>query len=323
MAASPIMPETLFKALGDSTRQRALVVLSKQELSVGELVEVLSQPQSTVSRHLRILREAGLIRDRREGNIVHYVSSRVSSDDNQFPLKQQLLTWVAEQPIPRAMESRLDSVLKSRRDLSDRFFTQMGDKWDQLRQDSFGDRFHLEALLSLLARKWTVADIGTGTGYLLPILANQFERVIAVDPVEEMLVAARGRLDRAGNTNVDLRRGDLSALPIEDESVDLAIAMLVLHHVPVPGEALAEMNRILKPGGTLLLVEQVNHNSDSFRERMQDRWWGFEPAALADQLAGAGFCNLTWNVLNCVDLSADAPELFVVKGNRGTAESSS
>jgi ubiquinone/menaquinone biosynthesis C-methylase UbiE len=311
-------PDTLFKAMADPSRQKILKLLQERELSVSELVEVLAQPQSTVSRHLKKLHSAGLLRDRRQGTATLY-SVPAESDGQQdgvADLSRRLLTWAAEQVLPRSIDARLEAVLDRRRERSERFFDRVGRYWDQLREESFGVSFHIEAFLNLLPRGWTVADIGAGTGYLVPVLARRFERLIAVEPVDRMLEVAHHRTASLGLDNVDLRKGGLSQLPIQDETVDLAVAMLVLHHVPSPPDALAELNRIIRPGGKALIVEQDAHDHDEFHERMQDHWWGFGREEFVGWLRSAGFAEIEMNELAQTDRSLDAPELFVVTGTR-------
>jgi ArsR family transcriptional regulator len=309
--ATTISAETVFKALADETRQRMLRVLHGQELSVSELVEVLGQPQSTVSRHLKVLREAELIHDRRQGTTVLY-SLRAGA--NGSDLSARLVDWSASQALPRGVANRLAGVLRRRREMSDRFFDAVGRQWDDLREKHFGTTFHLEALISLLPRTWTVVDVGTGTGYLLPLLASQFDRVIGIEPVPSMLEAAQHRVDAEHLARVELKAGDLAALPLADDSVDLAIAMLVLHHVPSPPEALGELHRVVAPGGRLLIVEQHTHSDEAFRERMQDRWWGFDREALAERVRHTGVRDVVARDLTPADGAGDSPGLFVITG---------
>jgi ArsR family transcriptional regulator len=200
--------------------------------------------------------------------------------------------------------------------MSDRFFGEMGRHWDVLREESYGSRFHLEALTALLPSDWTVADIGAGTGYLLPALATHFHRVIGVEPVEAMLEAARQRVLGHGLVNVELLTGDLTRLPIGDSSVDVAVAVLVLHHVSAPQEALRELHRIIRAGGRALIVEHTAHRNEAFRDRMQDRWWGFAPDEFMSMLASAGFRESSLHGLSSVDHAPDAPDLFVVVGRK-------
>lgn len=309
-------PEVVFKALADRTRQRVLTLLSRHELGVSELVELLRQPQSTVSRHLKVLKEAGLIVDARYGQSVRY-SLPAAQDDGEDPrLAKVMLEWASDQPLPAGTQTRLETVLSGRCEMSDRYFQEVAGRWDSVREETFGRRFHLEAFAALLPPHWRVADIGTGTGYLLGTLARQFESVVAVDPVDAMLDAARLRVDALALTNVELRKGDLSSLPIVDSAVDLAVAVLVLHHVPRPQDAVQELNRIVCPAGRVLIVEQTAHRNEAFRTRMQDRWWGFAPDELAGMLTAAGFGDVRTRTLATVDSAADAPELFVATGTR-------
>jgi ArsR family transcriptional regulator len=309
-------PETVFKALADHTRQRTMALLTCAELGVSELVELLRQPQSTVSRHLKILREAGLISDRRDGKTVLYSVPSATNGGGPSELTGRLLDWIAEQPVPPGLRTRLQAVVDRRREMSNRFFAHVGRHWDILREDSFGSHFHLEALVALLPAEWTVGDIGTGTGFLLPTLAWHFKKIIGVDPVETMLEAARQRVREYNLTNVELLNGELSKLPIQNSAVDLALAVLVLHHVADPQNALDELCRIVRAGGQVLVVEQTAHRNEAFRNRMQDRWWGFEPDEFRGMLRAAGFVDVISHALNNSERAPDAPELFVVTGRK-------
>ncbi|MFQ5492358.1 MAG: class I SAM-dependent methyltransferase, partial [Phycisphaerae bacterium] len=174
----------------------------------------------------------------------------------------------------------------------------------------------------LLPREWTVADVGTGTGYLLPLLSRRFDRVIAVDSVPAMLELARARPGFRETCEVEFHPGDLSALPIEDCRVDLCLASLVLHHVASPASALAELARITKPGGRLLIIEQQAHQHVAFYDLMQDRSWGFDPAVLAQQVGQVGFEAVEWSPLESAEpthaQAPEAPELFVMTAVRKT-----
>lgn len=308
----------IFQALSDSTRQRILQLLIAEELNVTELVAILKQPQSTVSRHLRVLRSTGLIVDRRDGVTTFYRAA--SSNNGNDGLTSILMSWLGSLPLTAALENRLARVLRERHDAASSFFERLGKRWDDLRVSAFGEAFAFEAFLSLMPRDWTVADIGSGTGYLLPALADSFARVIAVDPAPAMLECARQRVHDNNLGNVELRQGDLNRLPIDDKSCDLAIALLVLHHVPTPDTALAEIHRVVRPGGRLLIVEQLLHENQKFYETMQDHWWGFDPQDLVRQTAAAGFGSVRHRPLHAPQYesrSLDAPSLFVLTGERG------
>ena len=332
--------EPLFRALADATRQRILRVLSAEELSVTELVEVLDQPQSTVSRHLKVLRDAGLLVDRRSKTTVMHSTCPIGPEERIVAasqghdagrignggshevaaglagLRSRMLAWVSQEPLEQEVRERLDRVLHRRRAGGADFFETVGARWDQLRVEAFGDTFHLEALTWLLPRKWTVADVGTGTGYLLPLLSARFARVIAVDPSPSMLEAAHNRPELKGASNVSFRAGSLDRLPIEDGELDLAIASLVLHHVADPTAALRELRRCLRSEGRLLAIEQEHHHHAEFHERMGDRWWGFEPAEITQYCREAGFADVQVRPLTTARASIrrgmDVPKLFAV-----------
>ena len=312
--------EAIFKALADSTRQKILQTLLQHELSVTELVEVLGQPQSTVSRHLKVLRNAELILDRRNGVTVHYSPSSAAVGGDNSSLQAHLVRWLEWEAPPKALQRRIRQVLERRHAETVGFFESVGQRWDQMRTDCFGGSFHLEALTALLPKSWVVADIGAGTGYLLPALAGAFEKVIAIEPVTTLLEAARSRPELRGADNIDFRSGDLRELPMANGEADLAIAMLVLHHVPDPATALGEINRVVKPEGRVLVVEQQTHRCEAFREMMGGRWWGFERSRLADLVREAGFKDLVCRELETAGpTSASAPEtpgLFVLTGTR-------
>lgn len=308
------------RALGDEVRQSIVRLLIKEELGVNELVEILRLPQSTVSRHLKVLREADWLADRRIGTATMY---RAAGQATVGDVRQVLLTWLEAQPLAKPMAARLERVLQRRRDESTGFFDRLGSRWDQLRSSAFGDAFAFEAMLGLLPREWNVADIGTGTGFLLPSLAARFAKVIAVDGSNEMLGCARRRVDDAVATNVDFRQGDLGKLPIADGACDAAIACLVLHHVAKPQEALVELHRILRPGGRALIVEQKAHENQEFYETMQDLWWGFDAATLAEQMTAAGFSDVSIMPLHRRETASgrlEAPDLFALSGKCGTGK---
>lgn len=318
-AIAPLFePEEIFRALGDASRMRLLQLLILEELNVSELMEIVGQPQSTVSRHLKALRDAGLVRDRRVGATALYSASQVAGDSDE-QLSVLLMGWLSERPLPAVMRERLDRVIKGRTSEAHGFFNRVGRRWDELRAAAFGSTFSHEAFLSMLPREWHVADIGAGTGHMLPTLAAQFERVIAVEPAEAMLDCARQRVAQDELKNVDLRAGDLTRLPIDDQAVDLATAMLVLHHVASPNEAMREMFRILRPGGRVLIVEQQAHENQDFYARMQDLWWGFDSDDLGRRMAAVGFADIAGRRLLSAasqESAADSPPLFVLTARR-------
>lgn len=323
-SAQPPETEGVFRAMADTTRQRLLQLLTLEELNVSELVEVLRQPQSTISRHLKILREAGLVQDRRDGTAALYSAISTPVPNEETPsgadLPVLMLDWLMRQPVPSVMRDRLQRVLQHR-DASSQasFFNRLGKRWDELRTAAFGQAFATEAFLSILPRHWTVADIGTGTGYLLPVLAENFDKVLAIEPAETMLACAKQRIADQRASNVSFHQGDLANLSIGAECCDLALAILVIHHVPDPQRALSEMYRVVRRGGRILIVEQEAHENQTFYETMRDLWWGFAPAELSRLLTKAGFQNIRHQRLRTPVESpnaAESPPLFVLTGER-------
>ena len=193
-----MLSETVFKAMADGTRRRILQVVSQHELNVSELVDCLRVPQSTVSRHLKVLRDARLLQDRREGSTVVYALPEWCANGADRPaLQSRLVEWVGDQELPRGLRDRLEQVLDRRQHESTEFFSRVGLRWDRMRIDAFGDQFHLEALTALLPGDWKVADIGSGTGYLLPTLARTTLAVGRMDwtqPDQPILYWTVGRL---------------------------------------------------------------------------------------------------------------------------------
>lgn len=281
---------SLLKTLGDATRLRVVHLLRHEELTVGELVRILDLPQSTVSRHLKPLREQGLIADRPHGSATYYRAVLEADTGNgETGLRDALAATLLETPLPPADARRLDQVLALRQGEGEDFFDRIGQRWDALREDCFGPGFHLEAMIHLLPSDWAVADLGTGTGYLLPPLARHFERVIGVDMSEPMLAIARQQMEAENLDNVDLRAGRLEALPMEDGEIDLALAVLMFHHLDDLEAGYGEIRRTLKPGGRLLAVEIHPHENERFRAQMADRRRGIDRETLCGELGAAGF----------------------------------
>jgi len=300
-------------ALSDPTRSRILLLVDRHELTVSELCAIMQLPQSTMSRHLKALGDSGWITARAEGTSNLYVMTR----DELDPSARRLWLLVREQvgPTPAAVQDqrRLQAALAGRRTKSQEFFSSSAGQWDRVRDELFGERFHLAAFAALASSTWTVGDLGCGTGQVSAALAPFVERVIAVDASAAMLQAAKKRLH--GFDNIDLRRGDLEALPVDDARLDAATLMLVLHHVPEPEKAIAEVARVLKPGGRLLLVDMQPHDRDSYRQQMGHVWLGFSDDHIRRILSESGF-----DAIRIVPLPPDpkvkGPGLFVATARR-------
>ncbi len=288
----------LLKTLADPIRLRIIRLLeSHAGLSVGELATVLKLPQSTVSRHLKTLTDAAIAEARREGTSMLYRLADAAGTNSLKQLRSLSRQHLDHDPLARTDAQRLAHVLRQRDDAREKFFGKAAPEWDHIRAQWFGSTFHLEAMLALLNPAWTVADLGTGTGAMLPLLAPHVKQVIAVDPTPAMLKAARGRIRDQHLANVDLRPGTLESLPIDAASVDVALITLVLHHIVEPPAALREVRRILKPAGVLLIVDLQPHAVELFRDKMHHRWMGFSQPQLAAWLTEADFTNLRWHAL--------------------------
>ena len=300
-------------SLADTTRSRILLLLDRHELSVSELCGIMQLPQSTVSRHLKALADAGWVAARAEGTSNVYTMTRDELDAAARRLWLLVREQVGSTPAAAQDERRLRTALAERRTRSQEFFSSSAGQWDRLRDELFGDRFHLAALGGLADSSWTVGDLGCGGGQVSAALAPFVARVIAVDASAAMLQAAKRRLQDADN--VELRRGELEALPIDDARLDAATMMLVLHHVPEPQRALAEAARVLKPGGRALVVDMQPHDRESYRQQMGHVWLGFGDDQLRRMFGAAGLEEVTIVALP-PDARAKGPALFVATAKR-------
>jgi ArsR family transcriptional regulator len=296
--------------LADATRSRLLLLLERHELTVGELCAILQLPQSTMSRHLKTLADAGWIASRREGTSRYYTAPG-ADDAAARRLWGVLREQVAASPAADQDARRAVTVIARRQTASQQFFESAAGRWDKLRAELFGGVSHLQALAGLLDDRWIVGDLGCGTGQAAAALAPFVARVVAVDRSNEMLNAARRRLRDL--PNVDVRRGELEALPIDDGSLDAATLILVLHHAPDPAAALADAARVLRPGGRLLVADMLAHDREEYRQQMGHVWLGFSEDQMRRLLAAAGFENVRTVPLPA-DADAKGPALFVTTG---------
>lgn len=306
-AAAPSILDSL-SALADATRCRVLRLLESHELTVGELCGVLQLPQSTVSRHLKTLADVGWVTSRRDGTSRFYSLAPEAPDGPQARLWQLTRQQLDGRPGIDQDARRVARVLARRSATSQQFFASSAGQWDHLREELFGRDFGWQALVGLLPSNWVVGDLGCGTGALLSALAQSVGHVIGVDASDEMLAAARART--AGLDNVELRRGSLEALPIDEATLDAATMMLVLHHVPAPAAAIAEAARVLKPGGRLLLVDMSPHEREEYRRQMGHVWLGFSDDQISRWLQQAGLSRITVRALPPTT-EAKGPALFV------------
>ena len=293
--------------LGDPVRCRLLLALDAEELTVSEICQVMQLPQSTASRHLRILTEGGWVTRRRDGT-----SRRYRGAVDRQPEAARGLWWLLRDELAESHDvaqdrHRLRDVVARRRSRSQEFFSTAAGQWSELRRRLFGQRFEVQALVSLLDPDCTIGDLGCGTGELTATLAAGAGRVIAVDESEAMLEAARGRLN--GQGNVELRQGRIESLPITDGELDVATLVLVLHYLKEPAVAVREAARTLRPGGRLLVVDMLPHERAEYRQEMGHVWLGFEPDEAKSWLRGAGLERIHLRPLP-TDAEARGPALF-------------
>jgi SAM-dependent methyltransferase len=300
-------------ALADTTRSRLLLLLERHELTVGELCAVLQLPQSTVSRHLKVLADEGWVASRPEGTSRRYRMRTERLEAAARRLWGLVREQVAGHPTALQDVERVAAVLAQRRSRSQAFFSTSAGEWDRLRVELFGPRVELLCLLGLLDSEWVVGDLGCGTGHLAESLAPFLARVVAVDDSPAMFAAARARL--AHLPNAEVRAGDLRHLPLGDGELDAAVLSLVLHHQPEPEAVLREVSRVVRGGGRLLLVDMMPHDREEFREQMGHAWLGFAADQLAPWFAEAGFPSMKYRPLPA-DPGARGPTLFAASARR-------
>lgn len=299
-------------ALADRTRSRLLLLLERQELAVSELCAVVGLPQSTVSRHLRILWEGGWVVWRAEGT-KRYYRRTAQLDRSAAQVWQVVAADLADTLVAKEDAARARMVLGRRRMRSEAFFSSAAGQWEELRADLFGTSPEDRALLGLLSPGLVVGDLGCGTGQVTELLSPFVARVIALDRSPEMLAAARARL--TGLSNVDICQADLESQPIGNDQLDAALIFLVLHYVANPGLALVETARVLKPGGHLLIVDMVTHGDVELRDRLGHVWQGFGSERLDGWLQASGFETGRF-VLLPPEADTRGPPLFLCSARR-------
>ena len=275
-------PVSLFRALSEELRLRILCVLDVAEFSVAELTEALGAPQSTISRHLGRLREAGLVAPRRQGTLVFY-SKGPSLKNGTGALIEQTVAALREAKKDRTAAHR---ILDRRRRASQAYFDAVARRYSEIEEPG-GSWRALAGALALGYDGKVVADVGAGEGELTLRLAESAARVHAIDASREMVKLLKEKT-RAFD-NVVVKKGDFESLPLYDGSCDVAIASQTLHHCPRPRKALGEAWRILKPGGRLILIDLAAHEQEWTREKLADHWLGFDADELAGWMKEAGF----------------------------------
>jgi ArsR family transcriptional regulator len=290
-----------------------LLLLERHELSVGELCTILQVPQSTASRHLKLLTDDGWLVARGEGTSRFYRMLGNRLDESTRNLWSVVRAQISATPAAQQDVRRAEGVLAKRRDKALVFFRDSSDVWDRMRAEMIGERADLLALLHLLDEDWIVGDLGCGTGHIAQALAPCVAKVVAVDESGPMLESARKRLE--SHDNVELRVGTIESLPLDDGSLDAAILFLVAHFITDPGAAMAEVRRVLRPGGRLLIVDLMSHDRVDYVVQLGHVWQGFDGPQVTEWLEKAGFVSCRYQPLPAAP-EAKGPTLFVASGRK-------
>lgn len=334
-----------YKALADESRLRMALILSLGYFNVGELTELLGLGQSTVSHHLRILSNSGIVKLHREGTWSFYtLSESAKTGPCREVLTPILLAGVpgeeysryfpgGPETLPSDRKDFVDdlqaenkelslqllrdfreakSTIEQRRSSTRRYFESVGPDWNVLRSEAQGGDEGLLYILDKIPSDGTLLDLGCGTGAFVQKLGRRSGETIAVDYSQAMLDEARRAVTEL-NIQVDFRLGYLEHLPVANDSIDTAVAHMVLHHIPDPVEAIREVHRVLAPGGTFWIVDLCKHNDATMQERYADIWLGFQPEALETWCAESGFAEIS--LLS----PPDQPEIFILTGQKQAA----
>lgn len=294
--------------LAEPIRVRLLSALHTEQLAVGELVRVVQLPQSTVSRHLKVLRNSGWVKSRSEGSASFFRMNRDDVEDAATEVWRVVLDDFQKTLQHREDQARLAAVLTERITDSRSFFGKLHRQWDALRDQLYGRDFWLPTLLELLPRGLTVADFGCGTGEALAAMSPVVERAIGVDREPAMIEAAKVRC--ADLDNVELIAAEMDELPLSDGEIDAALVMLVLHHTDDPASVLAECRRVLTPDGRLVILDMIAHDRADWAESMGHVHLGFSAAQIAELAESAGLTVRSHRLL-IPDPEAPGPPLFL------------
>jgi ubiquinone/menaquinone biosynthesis C-methylase UbiE/DNA-binding transcriptional ArsR family regulator len=319
----------LLRVLSDETRLRILRLCDGEELNVHELTHILGMAQPRVSNHLRLLKDAGLLYNRREGTWAYY--RMPGGADSPLPeattkIWTETKAWMKSGALhPGDLERRAET-LRTRNAPAKKYFDAVGADWDNVSVRLLDEPMRERALLTgLPPSDKTVADIGAGTGQSFSVLAPLVGKLIAIEPSDKMRLEAQRRIGEHGWTNIEIREGSLEDLPLGDGETDAAFCNMVLHHSPRPAAAIAEAARGLKPGGKLTICDFASHSADWMRDALADFWLGFDPETLANWMQRAGLENIRTTQLGIAPIkskkkkqnAAKIPIITVVGKKRG------
>ena len=280
------------KAAAEPTRLRILRLLALGQLSVKDLTAILGQSQPRISRHLKMLTEAGLVARFPEGAWVYY---QLSDAPGARALTAPLLAALDDDDaVIHRDADRRQAVLAANAEAAQAYFARHAGDWDRMRSLGVTDRMVETALVETVQRVMTghraeaLLDIGTGTGRILELLADRFARLVGLDASHDMLKVARTNLERAGVKNAQVRHGDLFALPFDRDAFSCITLHQVLHFLDDPLSAIREAARVLEPGGALVVVDLAPHGQEVLRDKHQHRRLGFSDETMGEWLRIAG-----------------------------------
>jgi ubiquinone/menaquinone biosynthesis C-methylase UbiE/predicted DNA-binding transcriptional regulator len=276
------------RAIAEPSRLRLLILCARGELTVSELAQILGQSQPRVSRHLKLLCEAGLLDRFREGSWVFY---RLSAGNPASALARHLVAACGESDETVVLDlQRLAAIKRQRAELAAAYFRENAAHWHRIRSLYIDEREVEAALLEIMAAEMPgdLLDIGTGTGRMLEVLGPRVGHALGVDQSREMLAVARVNLERAGLGNGIVRLGDMYQLPLADSCFDAVVVHQVLHYADRPAAAIAEAARVLRPGGVLVLVDFAPHTLEFLRDEHAHRRLGFADAEIGEWCRAAG-----------------------------------
>ncbi len=288
--ASDLMEQilTALKAAAEATRLRLLVLCAHSDLTVSELTQILGQSQPRVSRHLRLLCEAGLLVRRREGSWAYFRPARHGPGAE---LVRALVDGMPGQDEALSLDlERLEAIVRDRARRAAAYFSRNAEKWNEIRSLYVDEREVEKALLARISGDHVrdVIDIGTGTGRMIEVLGPGVEHAVGVDLSPDMLMVARANLDKARLRNCLVRQGDMYQLPVPSASFDAAVIHQVLHFAEAPAAAIGEAARVLRPGGKLIVADFESHDLEFLREQHLHRWLGFRNQDIRGWCEAAG-----------------------------------
>jgi ArsR family transcriptional regulator len=285
---SVFSPAALFQSVSDASRLRLLRLLGQQELNVREMVRITGLSQPRVSKHLAVLREQGWITQRREGTWSWYRAVAPKEFRPGEEIFRQVTRAADMVPEARQDDGQLGIVLGDRQARAKDFFSSIADRWDSIREEFEHSDIRIGTIGALAEPELKILDIGTGTGAMLPVFAAVAASVVALDNSEAMLARARALCRTEGLDNVDFCNADVGDIPFKDDAFDACNCSMVLHHVVRPEEALAEMVRVVRPGGRMMVTSFCRHEQTWMREELAHHKLGFDRAEMDHLFTQAG-----------------------------------